>query len=281
MGKSKIVKDMSYDDIVKSLKGYRDGVYGDSLKSMMIGQVKGIGDKDIIKMAKAISIGLGVVTDNAIKHISDASILKYGGNYINLNIDSSSVDRIKKEDLSNKKSINENELGLRKTDLYTEDKTKARKTDYNRPTAGSSTRFERAYKDAPPMIPHSVEGLLPITKDNHQCLGCHMPDVSKSVGSTPIPPTHFTNYRPSTKLQDGYIIKDGKILGKEIFNTTDIKLIDTKKLKTLYKGRFNCTQCHAPQSKTKTNVANTFIPDFKDTRYKKHSSLADAMNEGI
>ena len=45
------------------------------------------------------------------------------------------------------------------------------KADYDRPAPGASTKFERAYKDAPPMIPHSVEGLIPITKMNNQCLG--------------------------------------------------------------------------------------------------------------
>ena len=280
MGKSKIVKDMKYKDILYSLNGYKNGSYGDTLKSMMVSQVKNISDKDIEKISKLISLGIGIQTDNAIKHTADAT-LSQSGNYINLNINASSKKRISDENLLNKKSISESELGLRKSNLYTENTTTSVKTDYNRPPAGSSKRFERAYKDAPPMIPHSVEGLLPIRKNNNQCLGCHMPDVAPSVGSTPIPPTHFTNYRPTTKLKDGNIIKDGKILGKDIYNTSDIRLINTKESKKLYKGRFNCTQCHAPQSKTKTDVANTFKPDFKDSRYKTHSSLADAMNEGI
>ena len=38
MGKSKIVKDMSKDDIVKALKGYKDGTYGGGMKAVMKGQ---------------------------------------------------------------------------------------------------------------------------------------------------------------------------------------------------------------------------------------------------
>ena len=189
--------------------------------------------------------------------------------------------RIESEDLGNRRSVSEKALGLRKTDLYSEDKKKKKKADYDRPAPGSSTRFERAYKDAPPMIPHSVEGLLPVTKMNNQCLGCHMPEVASSVGSTPIPPTHFTNYRPHTSMKNGMVLKEGQVLGSTLGNTSDIVLADAEQSKTLYQGRFNCTQCHAPQSKMKTSVANTFRPDYGDNEDKAHSSLIDHMNDGI
>ena len=131
------------------------------------------------------------------------------------------------------------------------------------------------------MIPHSVEGLLPITKMNNQCIGCHMPEVAPSVGSTPIPPSHFTNYRPDTRMKGDMVLKEGQVLGSMLKNTADIVIADAKKGDTLYQGRFNCTQCHAPQSKTKTDVANTFRPDYGDDKDKAHSSLVDHMNEGI
>ncbi len=200
---------------------------------------------------------------------------------INLNKDASSKVRIDREDLGNKASISEKELGLRKTDLYNEDKTEGVVTDYSRPQATTSTKFERAFVNAPPMIPHSVDGLLPITAKNNQCLGCHMPEVAKSMGATPIPPTHFTNYRPYTIIKDGKVLKEGQELGSELINTSDLKIAKTTKTKTLYQGRFNCTQCHAPQSKTKTDVANTFRPDFTNDKEKASSSLIDTMNEGV
>jgi len=52
LGKSKIVKDMSKQDIVKALKGYKDGTYGGSMKGVMAGQVKNI--KDVDATAKEI-----------------------------------------------------------------------------------------------------------------------------------------------------------------------------------------------------------------------------------
>lgn len=279
MGTSKIVKDMSEQEIIDSMKAYRDGTGGGALKGIMRQQTKNLDDKYIASIAKIIVSGKGVKSDASSSFVEAATTA--AATHVNINEGASDPKRIAQEDLSTKKSIAEKDLGLRKTDLYNEKNSQADKTDYSRPAPGTSTKFERAFKDAPPMIPHSVEGLLPITKNNHQCLGCHMPDVAPAVGSTPIPPSHFTNYRPDTVMKNGIVLKEGKELGKKLGNTSDIKLAKAKKGDTLYQGRFNCTQCHAPQSKTKTDVANTFVPDFKEIKFKSHSSLADAMNEGI
>jgi len=281
MGKSKIVKDMTLKEILASLKGYKAGTYGDTMKQMMVSQVKNLKDEDIEAMSLLIKIEAGTQTEKATTFAAAAAVAASGGTYIDLNAEASDELRIEQEDLGNRNTVSEKALGLRKTDLYSEDTTHGDKADYDRPAPGTSTRFERAYKDAPPMIPHSVEGLLPITKMNNQCIGCHMPEVAPSVGSTPIPATHFTNYRPTTVLEKGEVIKEGKVVGKELANSSDIVLAKAKKGDTLYQGRFNCTQCHAPQSKMKTSVANTFRPDYGDNEAKAHSSLIDHMNDGI
>ena len=203
---------------------------------------------------------------------------------VDINAKASDAKRITKEDLGNKKVVTEEALGLRKTDLYGEDKVTPAKTDYSRPAPGSSKRFERAFVNAPPMIPHSVDGLLPITKDNNQCLGCHMPDVAKSMNATPIPESHFTNYRPTTVMKDGEEVKGGKVIGiakGDLGNVGDIKIAKAKHLKTLYQGRFNCSQCHAPQAKVDTAVGNTFEPDFGEDKLKEKSNLIDVINEGV
>ncbi len=281
MGKSKIVKDMSLKDIVVALKGYKDGTYGDSLRGMMVVQVQEVKDADLEAMALLIKVDAGTQTEKATTFAAAAAVAASGGTYVDLNENASDEMRIEQEDLGNRKSISENAMGLRKTDLYSEDKTHGDKADYDRPSPGESTNFERAFKDAPPMIPHSVEGLLPITKMNNQCLGCHLPEVASSVGATAIPPTHFTNYRPSTTMKDGVVVKEGQILGQTMSNTSDIKIAETTTTNTLYQGRFNCTQCHAPQSKMETSVANTFRPDYGDDEHKAHSSLLDTMNDGV
>jgi cytochrome c-type protein NapB len=176
-----------------------------------------------------------------------------------------------------KGTVSEESLGLRKTNLYTEDDTKPVKAKYTAAAPGTSKRFDRAYENAPPMIPHSVDGLLPITKKNNACLGCHMPDIAPSMSATPIPPSHFTNFRPMTKIDaSGKMIKEGV----EISNTSDIKIVARQEAK-LYQGRYNCSQCHAPQAEIKPLVANTFTPDYRNPDEKHKSNLLDVINEGV
>ena len=173
------------------------------------------------------------------------------------------------------KKIDDKELSYRKSDLLANPTPKG--FEYSKAQPGTSKRFKRAFQDAPPMIPHSVDGLLPITKNNNACLGCHMPEVAKSMGATPIPPSHFTNFRPETKLQNGKVVKDGKV----VKNTTDLKIAKFKKLNHLYQGRFNCSQCHAPQANVKPLVANKFTPEYKKPDGAFKSSLNDDILEGL
>ena len=278
MGKSKIVNDMSKEEIIIALRGYKDGSYGGAMKGVMKGQVSSLDDAAIEGIAAQIKGGGGTATDKATEHAAAAAVAE--AKVIDINAKACDPARIKEEDLGTKKTVTEEALGLRKTDLYAEaDDTAGVKTDYSRPAPGEAPKFERAYQNAPPMIPHSVEGLLPITKDNNQCLGCHMPDVAKGVGATAIPPSHFTNFRPKTVIEGGEVVKEGKKLGT--INTSDILIAKSTQKKELYQGRFNCSQCHAPQAKVDTAVANTFTPDFGEGEGKTSSSLMDVMNEGV
>ena len=150
-------------------------------------------------------------------------------------------------------TITEESLGLRKTDLYRESDTTADKTAYSKDAAGASTKISRAFQDAPPMIPHDVSDYLPITKDNNMCTGCHMPEMAKDMGATPLPKSHFLDMRPKHTF-------DGKMFEKAVDNMkneTSVKEIDH-----LSAARFNCTLCHAPQSQGALVVENTFEPAY-------------------
>ena len=276
MGISKVVKDMSKEDIAKALKGYKDGSYGGAMKGLMKGQVASLSDADIDSIASSIKGGSAKAPDKT------EAPAKAEAKVVDINAKVADKARLDKEDLGNKKVVDETVLGLRKTSLF-EENVKPNDGKFNRPAPGASARFERAYVNAPPMIPHSVDGLLPITKENNQCLGCHMPDVAKGVGATPIPPSHFTNYRPETVLKDGELVKEGKKVGlkADIGNTSDIKIAKAKKLNHLYQGRFNCSQCHAPQANVDTAVGNTFKPDGLTGDLKTSSNLADIINDGV
>ncbi len=150
-------------------------------------------------------------------------------------------------------SVSEESLGLRKTDIYSESTTTGDKTTYGADPAGASQKIKRAYQDAPPMIPHDVGDFLPITASNNACTGCHMPEIAPAMGATPIPPSHFLDMRPHHKF-------DGKQFTKSIDNMKNET--DVKKLTHLSQARFNCTQCHAPQSTGTIPVANTFEPTY-------------------
>ncbi len=174
-------------------------------------------------------------------------------------------------------TISSEELSLRKADVFKESVVKPKPVEYTKAAPGTSKKFERSYENAPPLIPHSVEGLLPITKNNNSCLGCHMPNVAKSMGATPIPESHFVNFRPITKLaKDGAIVKEGK----KINNTSDILTVAHKQ-KKLYQGRYNCSQCHVPQANVKPLVKNNFQPEFTSKDLKKKSNLLDVINQGV
>ena len=272
MGKSKVVKNMSHADIVAALKGYKAGTYGGAMKGIMKGQVTSMSDADMEAIADTITNGSKAPAEFAKDAKADVKKV------ININEGVDDPNLLSKEDLGNKKVVDETVLGLRKKTLFEEDVAPA-DVKYDRPAPGTAPRFERAYVNAPPMIPHSVEGLLPITKDNNQCLGCHMPDVAKGVGATPIPASHFTNYRPTTVMKGDKVVKEGKVLGQN--NTSDVLIAKAKKLNHLYQGRFNCSQCHAPQADVKPIVGNTFKPDGLTGDLKSGSNLVDVIDEGV
>ncbi len=162
-------------------------------------------------------------------------------------------------------TITEASLGLRKTDLYTENSTIAIKTEYRDSTAGSSAKIKRAFQDAPPMIPHDTTGMLPIKIGANQCTGCHMPDVAAAVGATPIPVSHFTNFRPKGGFTDGKFHQGVNNYKNEVA---------IKKTNHLQGARFNCSQCHAPQSEGNPAVENTFEPEY----IKKNGASRSSWN---
>ncbi|WP_072679949.1 nitrate reductase cytochrome c-type subunit [Arcobacter sp. LA11] len=173
-------------------------------------------------------------------------------------------------------SMSEESLGLRNTSLYSEADAMPVKTEYSKKAAGESKLIARAFENAPPMIPHTVDGMLPITINNNACTGCHVPGVAESMNATAIPKSHFTNFRPDTSLaKNGMITKEGKMVA----NTSDFKVIG-KPTSKLSGTRFNCSQCHAPQSMSEA-PKNEFEVDFRADSHVKKSNLIDNINEGV
>lgn len=120
------------------------------------------------------------------------------------------------------------------------------------PGAGNK-RIPRTYDNQPPMIPHDISELPIITQEENTCTSCHMPDVAPSVGAVPIPKSHLTNLR---KMED--------LKGQ------------------LYQGRWNCTQCHAPQAELDPAVMNKFKGAYhKRIGGEYKTNLMKTIREGV
>lgn len=151
-------------------------------------------------------------------------------------------------------AVSEDEIGLRNTSLYNEEDLELSKPlDYvgNEPGV-ENAKYERAFENAPPMIPHSVDGLLPITANNNMCISCHLPDVAEMVGAIPVPISHL------------YDLRNDKDLGG-----------------TLSNARFNCSQCHAPQAKRDPLVQNRFNAAWRTKEGAEKSNLMDVLGDGV
>ena len=169
-------------------------------------------------------------------------------------------------------NVTEASLGLRKTDLYSENSTSAAKTEYTKVAAGSGYKVKRAFQDAPPMIPHDTEGMLPIKIGNNQCVGCHEPAVAASMGATPYPKSHMTDFRPTTAIaKDGRISKNGKAIDNTSSSVrANVSIKDNGG--RLTGARFNCSQCHVPQSQGNLAVENNFQADYTQKNGTARSS---------
>ena len=137
-------------------------------------------------------------------------------------------------------------------DVIDEDDIKLADINWTKPAAGESKRYDRSFENAPPLIPHDLEGLIPITADNNMCVSCHMPEVAKDVGATPIPKSHLYSIRNKKDLEG--------------------KLSD---------DRFNCTTCHVPQANVEAKFKNNFKPEYRDANSTSRSNLLDVLNECV
>lgn len=155
-------------------------------------------------------------------------------------------------------SVSDSEIGLRKHSLEDEKSLEIKNFTYSDKEAGEAKKFERAFLNAPPQIPHNVEDFLPITQDNNMCLSCHDLGADNErvklsdEEATPMPASHYYDLR------------------------------NEKKLDAISQARYNCVQCHAPQANIDSGIKNIFKPDFgKDELGKHRSNLLDVINEGL
>lgn len=143
--------------------------------------------------------------------------------------------------------------------------------EYSNDAPGASERFDRSFENAPPLIPHNTEGFFPITAKNNICLTCHMPDKAVVSKAVPLPQSHFTNFRPDIKNENGvYKVQ------------TEQNEVHKESLDHLNTAFYSCNQCHVPQTNNKiTLVENNFTPEFRTEMSKRNSNFFDVVEEGV
>jgi len=167
--------------------------------------------------------------------------------------------------------LTEEEIGYRHAELYDEDALVLDEITWTNAAPSTSTKIERSFENAPPMIPHTVEGFVPIKASMNMCLSCHMPAVAAALKSTSIPKSHFTNYRPAVIENDGLYVVDateGEVVANDLGGV-------------LNQARYNCTQCHVPQSNVTVFVNNKFDPVFRTKEAANNSNLNENIGEGV
>ncbi len=98
---------------------------------------------------------------------------------------------------------------------------------------GEKPLLKRVNREFPPVIPHGVGDLLPITLTSNLCLDCHDTKAARKRGEpTPIPASHYVDLRHAPGKK-----------GEKPAGT-----------------RYVCTACHAVQTDARPLVGNTYRP---------------------
>ena len=95
---------------------------------------------------------------------------------------------------------------------------------------GDAPLPERPFYLSPPVITHTLEGMLPITRAVNECIECHEVDEREPGEPTPIPPSHFVDLRNAPDA------KQDAVVG----------------------SRYNCVSCHVAQSDVLPLVESNF-----------------------
>jgi cytochrome c-type protein NapB len=91
---------------------------------------------------------------------------------------------------------------------------------------GETAVLNRPYETAPPLVPHSIEGLT-INRTANDCLDCHLEGGELDDGhvATKVPPSHLVNEYTGAEAESG-------VIGT----------------------RYLCLQCHVPQAEAEFPV---------------------------
>jgi cytochrome c-type protein NapB len=125
-------------------------------------------------------------------------------------------------------SIAADELGLSKTSVFGTPAPDATAVNISDPGDRPTTPTD--FPQQPPVIPHGILDFLPITLDDNACVDCHLVEVKEEGEPTPIPESHFVDFRNNP----------GSV-GEPLVG-----------------ARYNCVSCHVSPGGNAPLVENTF-----------------------
>ena len=127
--------------------------------------------------------------------------------------------------------VPDRELGLRKTPLADDQAPPV--VVFKGDSPGNNQRLLRSYEGAPPVIPHNLDGMAPITREENFCVACHASGSTDPADPPQVPRSHLVDWRTAPG-----VVRES-VAG----------------------ARWNCTACHVVQSDSAALVPNTFGSD--------------------
>lgn len=124
--------------------------------------------------------------------------------------------------------VSDLDIGLRRSAL-TDDRVPPLAV-FTDASPGGNDRLARAYDGAPPLVPHSLEGFVPIRSSENACLLCHQTGSTDPADPPQVPRSHLTDLRAAPD-----VVRE-----------------------TVAGARWNCTACHVMQSDAPVLVGNRF-----------------------
>jgi nitrate reductase cytochrome c-type subunit len=129
------------------------------------------------------------------------------------------------------KPLSDCDLGLSRTSVFEAPAPPPFQAEGSAP--GEKPLPKRINRETPPVIPHGVSDLLPITRSSNLCMDCHaVPGPKKKGEATPIPGSHFVDLRRAPEVR-----------GKQLAG-----------------ARYVCISCHVARTNARVLVGSTYRP---------------------
>lgn len=93
------------------------------------------------------------------------------------------------------KTTPDTEIGLASGTVFEQPEQKA--IGFNTVDPGDSEVQARPNAEFPPVIPHSIQDMGPISMGENSCLDCHNTDVAEDMGAVAVPASHRMDLRNS------------------------------------------------------------------------------------